>query len=194
MLLSPNDVQQIGLEIMNVRLGKKSEKRLLLEFHKHYGSSPLDLACQWNDLCFLDPNVLTSKEKTKKGFKRFLAAHYFLWARPKNIHLFASRFGVGVDYVQGHRLWSWLERIANLTKYKIVWDETFDDEEFEIFLITGDGCDFKIWETKHLTIQLIRRPCLIRCGTVQQNISFACLSSVLNACSLKVLSVAANPI
>ena len=50
MLLSPNDVQEIGLDIMNVRRGKKKEKALLLEFHKHFGSSPLDIADCWYDL------------------------------------------------------------------------------------------------------------------------------------------------
>ncbi len=149
MLLTPNDVQAFGLNIMNVRLSRKNEKRLRTEFHKHYGSSPLDLADMWYDLCNFDPTALTLKEKTEKGFKHFLAAHYWLWCYPKNTSLFASRFGMCIDYVRGKGLWTWIERIANLMEKKIKWDKRLDSNTTEIFCISTDGVDFKMWETKH---------------------------------------------
>jgi hypothetical protein len=74
-------------------MGRRSHKQLLLEFHKHYGSSPLDVADMWYDLCYKE-NVLSKKKKSEKGFKRFLAAHYYLWARPKNTAMFASWFNM----------------------------------------------------------------------------------------------------
>ena len=73
MRFTPNDAQQIGLEIMQIRRGRKSEKTMVEEFHKHYGNSPVDVAQMWRDLCELN-NTLSEKEKSEKGFKRFLAA------------------------------------------------------------------------------------------------------------------------
>lgn len=134
---------------MNVRVGRKSEKTLVEEFHKHFGSSPLDLADMWYDLCNLDKKLLSKKEKSEKGFKRFLAAHYWLWCRPKNASMFASRFGMCLDYVQGKELWKWIERIASLQKKKIVWDASLDAADTEIFAISADGVDFKLWERQH---------------------------------------------
>jgi len=146
MLLSPNDVQDIGLDIMGIRRGKKTEKRLVLEFHKHCGSSPMGLAEQWHDLCNCDKKVLSAKEKSEKGFERFLAAHCWLWCRPKNADMFASRFGMCVDYVRGKPLWTWIERIANLAAKKIVWNI---DKVAEIHAVASDGVDFKLWERQH---------------------------------------------
>jgi hypothetical protein len=149
MFLSPNDVLEKGLQIMSVRQGQKKEKRLQEEFHKHYGSSPLDIAECWYDLCFYDKSVVPPKEKSHKGFKQFLAAQHWLWARPKNAEMFASRFGMSVDYVKGKRLWIWIERIANLSKKKIVWDKSIDSKDTEVFAISTDGVDFKLWERQH---------------------------------------------
>jgi hypothetical protein len=149
MILSPNEVLHRGLEIMNVRRGKKSKERLVVLFQKHYGSSHIDIADCWYDLCYYDKRVLSPKEKSDKGFKRFLAAQHWLWARPKNAEIFASRFGTSVDYVQGKRLWLWIERIANLAAKKIVWDKSLDSEDTEVYAISADGVDFKMWERQH---------------------------------------------
>ena len=97
---------------MNVRLGRKSEEEKALEFHKHYGSSPLDVAEIWFDLC--SHGNLTMKEKNMRGFKRLLLALFWLWAYPKNASLVASRFGVCKDYAGGKHLWKWIDRIAGL--------------------------------------------------------------------------------
>jgi hypothetical protein len=157
MLLSPNDVQEIGLDIMNVRRGKKSNKRLLLEFHKHFGSLPLDIADCWFDLCNYDETVLSKKEKSEKGFKQYLAAHYWLWARPKSAEMFASRFGLCLDYVQGQELWKWIERIAGLTEKKIVWEASLNSRDTEVFAVSTDGVDFKLWERQHPDFPIDRK-------------------------------------
>jgi hypothetical protein len=137
MILSPNDVLDRGLEIMNIRRGRKNEKRLLLEFHKHYGSSPLDIAECWYDLCYFHESVLSPKEKSDKGFKHILAAQHWLWARPKNAEMFASRFGMCIDYVQGKRLWLWIQRIANLAEKKIVWDKSINSQDTQVLALSG---------------------------------------------------------
>ena len=134
---------------MNVHPGRKTEKRLVVEFQKHFGSSPLDIADCWYDLCYYDTSVLSPKEKSDKGFTQFLAAQHWLWARPKNAEMFASRFGVSVQYVQGKRLWLWIERIANLAAKKIVWKKSIDAKDTEVFAISADGVDFKLWERQH---------------------------------------------
>lgn len=133
---------------MKVSRGRKSERVWLEEFHKHFGSSPLDIAEMWYDLCSYN-DTMQKKEKTHKGFKRFLAAHYWLWCKPKNASLFASRFGCCKDYVQGEQLWKWIERIALLASKKIVWDRSIDSKDTAIFGISTDGVDFKMWERQH---------------------------------------------
>ncbi len=146
MLLSPSDVQEIGLKIMGVRNGRKNVKTLLRSFHMHFGSSPLDIADMWYDLCYWDETVLSENEKSEKGFKRLLSAHYWLWCRPKNTELFASRFGMCEDYCRGSELWKWIGRIAGLAKKKIKWDKKLDMKDTEVFGITADGMDHKMWE------------------------------------------------
>lgn len=149
MLLSANDVQQIGLDIMKVRRGRKDDERMNIEFHKHFGSSPLDIAEIWYDLCNHDENLLSKKEKSNKGFKRYLIAMYWLWAKPKNAALLASRFDCCLDYVQGREIWLWIERIMSLAGKKIIWDSSLDSEDTEVFAISTDGVDFPVWERQH---------------------------------------------
>ena len=134
---------------MNIRTGRKSEKTLAQEFHNHFGSSTLDIAECWFDLCYHDESLLLTKEKSEKGFKRYLAAVYWLWARPKNASDFASRFGLCLDYVRGVGLWKWIERIAVLARKKIVWGDWLDSKDTEVFAISTDGVDFKMWERQH---------------------------------------------
>ena len=134
---------------MGIPRGQKKANILQEQFHKHFGSSPLDIAECWYDLCVYDQSALSPKEKSDKGFKQFLAAQYWLWAKPKNAEMFASRFGMTVSYVRGKKLWLWIERIANLSKKKIVWGKSVDSKETEIYAISADGVDFKLWERKH---------------------------------------------
>lgn len=134
---------------MNVRRGRMCEKKLHEEFRKHFGSSPLDIGSIWYDLCNWDETLLPAKEKSEKGFTRFLAAVHWLWTYPKNAEILASRFGLCKDYVQGKHLEKWIDRIAYLAAKKIKWDNSLDSSEAETFLISADGVDCKLWERKH---------------------------------------------
>jgi DDE superfamily endonuclease len=147
-VLTADDVQAIGLKIMGVRLGRRNQKRLELEFHKHFGSSPLVVSTMWFDLCNYK-NELSTRKKSEIGFRRFLSAHYWLWCRPKNTALFASRFGMCEDYCRGKHLWKWILRLKRLAKDKIKWSKKLDAKDTAIFGITTDGVDFKLWERQH---------------------------------------------
>lgn len=136
---------------MTVRQGRKSETRLQTEFQQHYGLTPLDVAEVWYDLCYYDKKLLPKQEKTERGFKYFLAALHWLWAKPKNASLLASRFDVSLDYARGARLWKWIERIAGLSEKKIKWDDSIIGDDTEIFGLSTDGVDFKLWERQHPT-------------------------------------------
>ena len=85
-------------------------------FHKHFGSSPLDLADMWYDLTVTDiPGAtLNEKEKTRKGFVHYMKAHFYLWTYPKNTALLATRMGMNEKYTQGAMLWGWIAKIAAL--------------------------------------------------------------------------------
>lgn len=146
--LTPDEVQAIGLKIMGVRPGRKSKKRLELEFHMHYGSSPLVISTQWSDLLKYE-DELSKRERSEIGFRRFLSAHYWVWCRPKNAALFASRFGMCEDYCRGKHLWKWILRLKRLAKDKIKWSKKLDAKDTEVFGVTTDGVDFKMWEKQH---------------------------------------------
>ena len=100
MLLYYNQVLKIGLNFMHVSCYSKSKERQLVDFHKHYGSGPLDISEMWYDLMHTDiPNAqVGKKEKNMKGFKMFLASHFFLWTYPKNATLIASCFNICERY------------------------------------------------------------------------------------------------
>jgi hypothetical protein len=138
MIVSPQQMLLYGLKFLGMRSTRWSDARKTLEFRRHYGLSPLDLADQWNDLRVDDylPTelLLTKKEKTEKGLNRFFNSFLPLEVSQKRI------------YVS-------VKRIAALKKKKIVWDDSIaDPKKVEIFCITVDGTDFKLNETKHKTL------------------------------------------
>ena len=80
----------------------------------------------------------------------FFVAHHFLWAYPKNGKILASAFSVCERTVQGENMWRWVRMIAALKATKIVWpEEEYNDPNSQIFIISVDGTDFKVWERKH---------------------------------------------
>jgi len=79
-----------------------------------------------------------------------MIAQHFLWAYPKNYSILAETFkGVGMKQVQGQALWGMIEKISALVLSKVQWDPSFDQLDTEIFIISVDGKDFRIWEPKH---------------------------------------------
>lgn len=159
MLLSPEEVRKRGLKLRGAYKARDANNREKLEtkFRKNYGSSSIDLAEMWYDLCSTTdgPAKLRKREKSEKGFKCFMVAHHFLWTYPKNAEILADNFSMCEKYARGNKLWRWVGKIAALKGRKIVWnDEKYSSPNSAIFIITIDGTDFKIWEPKHPTMPL----------------------------------------
>jgi DDE superfamily endonuclease len=162
-LLSPTDVRNKGLKCLNsssAAARQTTSAAANTEFHKHFGSSPLDLADMWYDLNTTDiPGAqLEEKDKSENGFKMFMAAHHFLWTYPKNAELLASRFGICERYSRGDPLWMWIKKIAALQAKKILWDNSLTKQPNN-FLISVDGIDFRMWERKHPTLPVNTKDC-----------------------------------
>jgi hypothetical protein len=152
--LDPRECLARGLRFLHIDpKGKKSKKTRTEEFRKHYGSSPLDIASQWYDLCQtnIEKAKLTRQEKTR-GFKMFMAAHFFLWGYCKNANLLASRFGICERLARGAHLWDWIKHIAGLEKHVIFWPKALDSATSETASHSTDGVDKKTWERKHETL------------------------------------------
>eukprot|EP00978_Attheya_sp_CCMP212_P036293 scaffold163334_cov24-Attheya_sp.AAC.1 len=80
----------------------------------------------------------------------FMITYFFLFTYPKNRGLMQSRFHMCKKYCGGEKLWNWVSKIAALKALKIRWDPVLDDANSEIFIITVDGTDKKMWErTSH---------------------------------------------
>jgi hypothetical protein len=136
---------------------KWSQSKKEKEFSKHYGSNSFQLATQWYDLTktSIKQSTLTDKEKTRQGFKRFLAAHFYMWTYPKNINVFASFFGSCETYARD--AWVWMTKIAGLSKKVIKWHRGLDDPKKSDLAVSIDGTDNKRWELKHPTMPINRK-------------------------------------
>ena len=148
---SPNDILKRGLESLKIDLDSKSRSAQARAFHKHFGSSHSTLAHIWFDLqtTNIPGATLEQKENSDAGMKMFFVAHHFLWTYPKNSDILASRFSfLSERNSRGEPLWKWIRKIAALKEKKIVWDSRFDKKDSEVFILSVDGTDFKIWETK----------------------------------------------
>jgi hypothetical protein len=155
MLLAPSEVVDCGLAYFRLTERAKRWKldRQEEEFHKHFGSSSSVIATIWSDLLVFSD--LEEKEKGKKGFKQYMVAMHFLWARPKNASILASAMDISVDNASGRPLWKWVTRIGSLKAIKIQANFTVD----EIYAISADGIDFKIWEKKHPKYNIDTKAC-----------------------------------
>ena len=128
MFLSPADVLLKGLDFIDAKYDRWSEKTRAAFFQQQYGSSPLDIADIWYDLVFAGDTYLsaelqiTNVEKNNKGFKMYMMTHFFLWAYPKNSTMLATTFKVCERMSRGVYIWKWIKRIAALKGKKICWD------------------------------------------------------------------------
>ena len=162
MLLSSTDVLKTGLLILDIRFRKGvSYAGMRKEFKRHYGSSPEVLAAQFYDMQKTTHPVskLTAEENNMQGFWWYLIAHGYLWAYHKNSSQLAQTFKTVLSRrdAYGEKLWYWIAKIAALKDEKIVWPEKLDDPSAEIFIISVDGVDFKIWEKKHPLVNQDRK-------------------------------------
>jgi hypothetical protein len=157
MLLAPSEVLDRGLDYF--RLTKRAKRwdlsRQEEEFHKHYGSSTIVIALVWVDL--LEYSSLKTNEKNEKGFKQAMVAMHFLWAKPKNASILASAMDISVDNACGKPLWKWIERIASLKAVKIQPTDALTVDE--VYAVSADGIDFKVWERKHALYNIDIKAC-----------------------------------
>jgi hypothetical protein len=155
MFLSPQQVLTFALDYANTKHDRWSETTKILEFHRHYGSSPLDIADIWYDLVhdggryLPDELQLKVKEKNEKGFRQYMAGHTFLWTYPKNSSLLSTATGLCERKCRGEHIWIWVERIAALKAKKIRWEDVNSADNLEVFAISTDGVDCKLREEKH---------------------------------------------
>jgi predicted GIY-YIG superfamily endonuclease len=98
-ILSPLDVMTRGLGYIGI--SQEEQARMLdhdkvEDFKAHNGSSPLVIAAIWHDLqdTSIKEAKLEKEEKSVKGFKWFMIAHFFLWTYPKNVNLMKTRFKI----------------------------------------------------------------------------------------------------
>ena len=123
-------------------------------FKKVYGSSPVVVSVLWNDIVTSPTTIFPcNRDISEKGFKKLLIALHFLWAYPKNAEILALAFGVSVRSVQGDNLWNSVQLIAALKSTKITWPRAeYENPNTQIFIVTIDGVDFRVWEAKHPTM------------------------------------------
>ena len=81
MFLTARDVLVKGLKCLHYddhAISKLKDKALVKRFRAHFGSSPLNIAEMWYDLCQGEVfnAQLPKEDKNVRGFKRFLHAHY----------------------------------------------------------------------------------------------------------------------
>ena len=141
------DVLEKGLQYLAIQRQGRSKAQQVVQFHKHYGSDPLPIGTMWFDLTAttIPQSTLTEEEKMR-GFKMFMVAHYFLWVRPKNAHVLASRFQMCERNARGAHLWVWIGRIAGLLKKVIKFPRNPGPEKYYGSI---DGVDLDANETKH---------------------------------------------
>lgn len=125
-------------------------------FKSQYGTHPDILAEVWFDV---QQGDLDESDQSEAGFKSFLMANYFLWTYPKNSRVLGQSFGICERYSRGNPIWRWVAKIRGLKASKIVWPERLDSPDTEIFVISVDGKDFKIWEKKHPFFNQDRKMC-----------------------------------
>ena len=115
-------------------------------FHWHYGSSPLVVSSIWYDM--QQGGYLSFKQNSLKGFKMYMASHFFLWVYPKNAGLTATRFRMCVKYCKGQHLWEWIRKFTALAEETIKWDESLASKNKSDFVASVDCTDCKTWEPR----------------------------------------------
>jgi hypothetical protein len=75
-----------------------------------------------------------------------MIVQHFLWTYPKNSKILASRFGICEQNARGEPLWHWVWMLAKLKAKKIVWDPSLDNPNSQVYIVSVDGTDFKVWE------------------------------------------------
>ena len=88
-----------------------TSKQKVEEFHGHYGATPDVVGQIWSDIQTWDLHdeiAMQPQDISDKGFKKFMAAFYFLWTHPKNAKLLSSRFGISKRQIHSDDFWVWI--------------------------------------------------------------------------------------
>ena len=147
-VFSEDKVLSIGISMV-ARRSVSNPRKIFLS---HFGSTAAVLSDQFMDLQTTDIEgaKLTKEDNSEKGLRSFLAAHYWLWTRPKNADLMLLHLGLGKKQCRGEPLWRWIRIVHHLRSLKICWDKRGNARgDVEVFTVTVDGTDFKTWEPKH---------------------------------------------
>ena len=106
MRLCPSDVLERGFSALNAYgpdFKPKWCQARIDDFKKFYGSTPIVLTDIWHDMMTTDICLKLT------NLYKFLMAHHFLWAYPKNSKLLASTFKhIGERDARGEELWRWV--------------------------------------------------------------------------------------
>lgn len=117
-------------------------------FCGHFGSTPYETSFVWAHLLESTDSGLDVKDKSEKGFKNFLTAMHFLWAKPKNNEILSTACGYNcIRHVEGEDLWKYVRAIQSLKSRVIVWPHAkLRKPNSQIYIGSIDGVDFKTRE------------------------------------------------
>ena len=150
MFIDPPKCLELGLTFVQISAAEQSlmsAAAKLHEFRSFYGSTPLDIAEMWYDL--KHHGILTEKDISMTGFKKYMVAHYYLYSYPRNATQTKRIFKACKDYVTGKHLWGMIANIASLLPHRIYWDESLGDPDKSVFVASVDCTDCAIWEKRH---------------------------------------------
>ena len=113
-------------------VARRAVKSPVSVFRSHFGAPAVVLADQFLDLQVTDDVEarLSKEDKTEKGLKSFLAAHYWLFTRPKNSDVMSSHLCIPERECRGEPLWRWIKKIHHLKSLKVGWERRVDDFTF----------------------------------------------------------------
>ena len=162
--LTPRDARRIALGYFKVNDSNLTDKAAETRFRKLLGSSSLDIANIWYDMCQRDDILsdlpLSLREKTLFGFKKYIMAHYWLWTYQRSSDMYATVFQVCERNCRGEPIMKWIKRIAALKALKIKMNiHEMANPDGPDFVLTVDGVDFRKAERKHPTLPQDNKDC-----------------------------------
>ena len=139
-MVSHEQMLRRGLRVAQAHVGNQKHKAVIGDFKSHYGIHPKQCARVWKDL--IERNIIEDGEEDLLGF---FAALSFL----KEYDREKKRRGIFKMNVKPLRelTWRWVEILAALKPYKIVWPS--DDEWVTTFIISVDGTHRRTNEPRH---------------------------------------------
>lgn len=148
-VINPNQMLQMGLELIGGFKPKESPKRKLEVFRSHYRRHPKHLCEVWRDLQIVQtPERMDPIEaQSPKSYLGFMMANHFLNCFTTNncraITFKSSGYLGGINEVT-NLTWRFVKRIAALKDFKIKMPDTWS----ETFIMSVDGTHFHLNEPR----------------------------------------------